>query len=98
MSKFYPIQGKVAIRRSVQSESTSAGVIYTPKDNVHYAKGQVVSVGHPIPLSNGTVVIPQYDDGDWVIYKREGVEHTMGFDIMDHDVVVAIIEEDMEIS
>tara|TARA_R100001015_G_C4584060_1_gene140186 strand:- start:387 stop:683 length:297 start_codon:yes stop_codon:yes gene_type:complete len=98
MSKFYPLRGKVAVRRSAQSESTTEGVIYTPKENVHYAKGQVVSVGHPLPLPNGKLIVPEYNDGDWVIYKREGVEHTMGFDIMNHDGIVAMIEEDTEIS
>ena len=58
MSKFYPLRGKVAVRRSAQSESTTECVIYTPKENVHYAKGQVVSVGHPLPLPNGKLIVP----------------------------------------
>ncbi len=98
MSKFYPTRGKVAIRRCVVEEKTDGSVIYTPKEHPLFLKGQVRSIGHPVPLPNGKEVEPSFEEGDWVLYNRQGMEHALGFDMVTYENVIMVVEEDSEIS
>ncbi len=98
MSAFYPMRGKVAIQRIVAGEKTDAGIIVTPKENVDFCKGKVLSLGYPEQLSNGTVLNVDYNEGDYVLYNRKSVQGAMGYDIVNQQEVIAVVDEDTEIS
>ena len=97
--KFYPIRGKVVIKRTVKKGTTDAGVVYTPREHPKYLTGMVSSIGIPTVSSNGIEMEPQYKEGDYVMYDySRGVEGFGGFDLVLHEQVIAVVDKDIEIS
>lgn len=98
MNKFYPMRGKVAIQRIIPSEQSNGGIIFTPRENVDFVKGKIMSIGLPTVLPNGKEVTPDYLEGDFVLYPRKSVQPAMGWDMVNQEDIVAVIDEDTEIS
>lgn len=97
--KFYPVRGKVVIKRKVKKGTTETGIVYTPKEHRQYLVGMVSSIGLSEVLPNGKEVKPAYKVGDYVMYDySKGLEGFGGFDVCRHEQIVAIVEEDTEIS
>ncbi len=97
--KFYPVRGKVVIKRNVKKGTTDAGVVYTPREHSKYLVGMVSSIGTPTVLSNGKEMKLEYKVGDYVMYDySQGMEGFGGFDIVLHDRVIAVVDKDTKIS
>ena len=97
--KFYPVRGKVVIKRNVKKGTTDAGVVYTPREHPKYLIGMVSSIGEPTVLPNGKEMKLVYKVGDYVMYDySQGMEGFSGFDIVLHDRVIAVVDKDTKIS
>jgi co-chaperonin GroES (HSP10) len=95
---FKPSRGRVAIRHIAGDNTSPSGIIYTTQENPHYSKGQVLSIGHPELLPNGTPIPVDFEVGDFIVYnKKEGWGEFSGVRIIVPDQVVAIIDEDTQI-
>ena len=97
--KFYPVRGKVVLKRNVKSGVSDAGVVYTPREHQKYLIGMVSSIGEPTVLPNGKELEPEYKVGDYVMYDySRGMEGFGGFDLVMQDQVIAVVDKDTEIS
>ncbi len=97
--KFYPVRGKVVLKRNVKKGTTDAGVVYTPREHPKYLIGMVSSIGVPAVLPNGKEMEPGYKVGDYVMYDySRGMEGFGGFDLVMQDQVIAVVDKDTEIS
>ena len=97
--KFYPIRGKVVIKRNVKKGTTSAGVVYTPREHGQFLIGLISSIGLSPVDNHGREFIPGYKVGDYVMYDySKGMEGFGGFDVVLHDQVIAIVHKDTQIS
>lgn len=98
MSKFYPVRGKTAVvRHQLKEETTSAGIIYNKKEQA-FVKGQVVSVGEPTILPSGKEVTTTHKNGDWVVYHQQLAQNISGFDILKHEDIIAVVDEDTDMT
>ena len=99
MSKFYPVRGKIPqwVRHQLKEETTSAGIIYNKKEQA-FVKGQVVSVGEPTILPSGKEVTTTHKNGDWVSTTNNLHRTSSGFDILKHEDIIAIVDEDTDMT
>ena len=94
---FYPTRGKAGVK--LDKPKTHVGsIIYTPRgeDNA-YMSGVIISIGKPIPLSNGIEIIPDYKVGDRVLVeKKPSAQQTIFGDVVicwQDDVVMILNDE-----
>ena len=97
--KFRPGRGKLAIKKDALDDTTSAGIIIKPKENVKWITGVVASVGDPNILPNGTEQECLVIAGDRVLLSREkGYAELGGFVIIDQECVMAILDKEVTVS
>tara|TARA_Y100000034_G_scaffold8058_1_gene8799 strand:+ start:5842 stop:6147 length:306 start_codon:yes stop_codon:yes gene_type:complete len=96
---FKPHGDYVAIEVTGKSDRTSSGLYVTPKDHPFYSKGQIVSIGAGEMNEQGKVYPAEFKIGDYVLYdKRQGVESYMGYALVKVQSIVAIVDENTDIS
>ena len=98
MSDFYPMRGKSAIQRWTPEGETESGIIFTAKEHPWFAKGKVLSRGLPEYLSSGKEMNHTHKEGDYVLYNRQNIENFMGIDLVKHEDIIAIVDENTKIS
>jgi chaperonin GroES len=99
MNGFKPHGDYVVIEASAKKDQTPSGIYIKPKDNPHYGKGQVVSIGAGILDEKGKIFPAEFKEGDYIVYdKRQGVEVVMGYALVKVQSIVAIVDKDTEIS
>lgn len=92
--QFYPSRGKIAISRIGESEETTTnGIIYTPKDTEIFIRGKVLSIGLPEIQKNGKPILIEIEEGDVVCYDRRTVNGVSSYDIVPYDAIIGVVEE-----
>ena len=97
--KFYPTRGKIAVKKDEAETTTSAGLIYTEKQNNKFITGVIVSIGQPEILSSGKELQLEYQEGQRVLISVDGGYDSFGdIMILPQQSVVAILDMDIKIS
>ena len=97
-TKFTPARGRVVIVPDVDSETTSAGIIYSrDKRGDRYKTGIVASIGHPEISPNGVPLQVEYKEGDRVMFEALNQSTVHNFVVIKQDQVNFILDEGVEI-
>lgn len=70
-----PVEDKVIVKRSVQEQTTSSGLILAGVADEKQDTGEVLAVGPGLVLNNGDKIIPDIEVGQTVLFgKYSGTE------------------------
>ena len=70
-----PVEDKVIVKRNVQEQTTSSGLILAGVADEKQDTGEVIAVGPGLVLNNGDKVIPEVEVGQTVLFgKYSGTE------------------------
>tara|TARA_Y100000034_G_C6807917_1_gene362926 strand:- start:669 stop:1010 length:342 start_codon:yes stop_codon:yes gene_type:complete len=95
---FKPMGNLVAIQLTEKSDTTSAGVIYTEKENAVFGDGTVLSIGAGSPNDNGRIYPVDFKEGDRVLFdKTQGCSVVNGIVLTERENIVAVVDKDAEI-
>lgn len=95
---FKPMGNLVAIQLTEKSDTTSAGVIYTEKENAVFGDGTILSIGAGSPNDSGLIYPVDFEEGDRVLFdKTQGCSVVNGIVLTDRKNIVAIVDKDAEV-
>jgi co-chaperonin GroES (HSP10) len=98
LTKFTPGRGKFALKKDSVDGKTSTGIVYTPKENPHFASGVVAAIGEPSIRDNGIVVPFDIPAGTRVLVSKEHGYDAFGeFMLFQQKCVVAILDKDTKL-
>tara|TARA_Y100001938_G_C8080648_1_gene428827 strand:- start:2098 stop:2406 length:309 start_codon:yes stop_codon:yes gene_type:complete len=93
--KFTPGRGKFALKKDSLDDKTSAGVIYTPKENPDWVTGIVAAVGHLVVQDNGLEIPFDIPVGTRVLVTRKDGYDSFGeFMLFHQKSVMAVLDKD----
>ena len=69
--KFTPGRGKFALKKDSMDDTTTAGIVYTPRENADWITGIVAAVGHREMRDNGQEIPFDIPVGTRVLVTRK---------------------------
>ena len=96
--KFTPGRGKFALKKDALDETTTEGVIFTPKENPDWVTGTVAAVGHLEMKDNGQEIPFDVPVGTRVLVTRkDGYDAFGSFMLFYQKSVMAVLDKDTKV-
>tara|TARA_Y100000004_G_scaffold195412_1_gene262342 strand:- start:2921 stop:3229 length:309 start_codon:yes stop_codon:yes gene_type:complete len=96
--KFTPGRGKFALKKDALDETTTAGVIFTPKENPDWVTGVVAAVGHLEITDKGLEIPFDVPVGTRVLVTRkDGYDSFGSFMLFHQKSVMAVLDKDTKV-
>ena len=96
--KFTPGRGKFALKKDSMDDTTTAGIVYTPRENADWVTGIVAAVGHLEMRDNGQEIPFDVPVGTRVLVTRKDGYDAFGeFMLFHQKSVMAILDKDVKV-